>query len=182
MKTNKSSTPKKRSTVPMIAGIVLPIFLIGGIVMIIIGAINHIWALLGVGIAMVVAGFYGTPFAWMSFSSNLKYDHIVKIVMVDHILNVNSISIHADLKPNDVVIHLKRAIRLGDLKGLTLIGNELQSISAITHPNADEVFDLSGKDDVEFDLVCPYCGGTTPVTNKRRARCQYCGRMISDKK
>ncbi len=173
---------KRRSIPPMIVGIVMPFCMVGGLLMLILGAVNHISALLGVGIALLVLGFYATPLAWVQFGQKRQYDRVVKAVMIDHILSVNSISIHADVKPNEVVVHLKKAIHLGDLKGLTLIGDSLQPLSTITHPNADEVFDMSGKDDVEFDLVCPYCGGLTVVTNTRRARCSYCGKMIEHKK
>ncbi len=149
--------------------------------MLILGATNGIPAMLGVGIALVVAGFYGTPLAWVQYGQKCRYDRIVKAIMVEHILNVNSISLHTDIKLEEVVNFVKKAIHLGDLEGLTLIGDSLQSISSIAHPNADKVFDMTDISDVEFAITCPYCGGTTVADNKKLVRCEYCGKMIEYK-
>ncbi len=159
----------------MALGITFPICLVGGLIMLIFGATQGIPAMLGVGIALVVVGFYGTPLAWVQFGQKCRYDRIVKAIMVEHILDVNAISLHTDIKLDEVVNTVKKAINLGDLEGLTLIGDSLQSISLIAHPNADEVFDGEG---VEVDVTCPYCGGTTATKNEKRVRCEYCGKMI----
>ena len=47
--------------------LVLSLMLIVGVPMIVLGASNKIWAVMAIGIAFTVLGFYGCPLAWVMY-------------------------------------------------------------------------------------------------------------------
>ena len=133
-----------------------------GIPLIIYGAINSIWFLLGVGIACVLFGFYGTPILWVNYGSLRSLKRVVDAVMEEHITSVNELSQHLSTNNNSIRQSITKAINNKYITGYIFDGNNLIS-------NTKQ----SPKKQV-IQRKCANCGGTL-IEIENGWKCEYCG-------
>lgn len=133
-----------------------------GIPLIIYGAINSIWFLLGVGAACVLFGFYGTPILWVNYGSLRSLKRVVDAVMEEHITSVNELSQHLSTNNNSIRQSITKAINKKYITGYIFDGNNLIS-------NTKQ----SPKKQV-IQRKCANCGGTL-IEIENGWKCEYCG-------
>ena len=101
----------------LIISIVLSVLFVGGIPMIIIGATNELWIVMGIGIAFVAVGFYGAPVAWSVYGSARPVRRVVHAVTVEHLYTVQEIAAQLSLNEKDVRAHLDKCFNKNFLVG-----------------------------------------------------------------
>lgn len=132
-----------------------------GVIMIILGATNGIWAVMGVGIALAVCGFYGSPLLWVGYAAFAGNESVYRVIAEDGLTSVNLICSTLGMKRFSVVKHINYLMSKRYLAGYKFDGND--SIEPLI-PEKKKVFfgkcpncgaALTAKDD---GLHCPYCG------------------------
>ena len=156
---------KKKNTA---LAIVLTIGLVAGIPLRVVGAVNMddnkgFVALLVIGIACVVAGFYGAPIAWTRLVTVNQELTLVKAVTEENLYTVADIAQRLSVNGKTASATLNNCIRKGYLVGYiregdSLVLNENRTLA----PTA-------------YTIDCPRCGA--PVTRPKNdsPRCPYCG-------
>ena len=158
---------KKSITKKMILAYILTFAFIAGIPSIIFGATKGWTLLLIVGIICVVAGFYGMPIAWISFSDKKKLYNIYQSITVDKIYDIKTLAGNYNIDEQQMLGYVNTLLSNRYLQGLNLVDQkELQEIKkakkkmqVVKCPNCNaNIGDLvsSGEDTVE----CPYCKAT----------------------
>lgn len=172
---NANSNLKKAINKQLALAIFLTIGLPVGIVFIVLGATNKdvnagYKAMLGIGIALVVLGFYGSPMAWVKYGPQKKYLRIIDAIKQEGFRDVNEIANHLSMQPQDVQDAVRVCIDKQYLTGYTIDG--------------DTIVPLNNRpDDLGvYTVECPYCGGITETSNNLQVKCQFCGRMIDVEK
>lgn len=155
------------------ASIIFTIALPLGIVLTVVGAVNLdqsalFKAFLGIGIACVAVGFYGTPLAWIKYGETKKYGRIMYAITSEGLQNADDIGRHLDLKTKEVCDAVVLCIKKKYLQGYTLNGTEILPVYA-------------KKKDRTFALHCPYCGGITESDDPHQTTCSFCGRNVENK-
>ncbi len=145
----------------LILSLAFTILLPAGIPMIIFGAVNKIWGLMGVGIAFVVIGFYATPLTWTQYADKLSYKRIAFAVAVERIYSVQQIAAHLNYKEKVVIDKLDACFRRGYLIGFIREGD-------LIRPNIN----INAK---TRRFRCVACGGGFDAPIDAHARCPYCG-------
>ena len=168
---NANSKLKKAQNKLLAVAIFLTIGFPIGIVLIVLGAKNMdagalYKAMLGIGIALVVLGFYGAPIAWVKYGPQKKYDRIIDAIKREGFRNVNEIANHLSMQPKDVQDAVRVCIDKQYLLGYTI--------------DEDTIVPLNNRpDDLGmYTVECPYCGGITQTSNNLQVKCDFCGRMI----
>ncbi len=143
---------------------VFTIMLPAGVPMIILGAINKIWGLMGCGIAFVVLGFYGTPMLWVQYGEKKNYKRIVSAVVNERISSVKQIATHLNISEKLVVDRLDTCIRKEFLIGYVREGDLIRTNS--------KAFGKS------VSCKCPACGATFEHLITQQAKCPYCRTIV----
>ncbi len=126
-------------------------------------------AMWGIGIALLVVGFYGTPIAWSSgYAPKKSLERVVAAVMEEHLSTVREIAAQLDISEDKVRKHLTMCFRKQYLPGIKREGDILIRNDNAPIGHEEEYAEctacgarfLAGKD----SKVCPYCG--TPVRKK----------------
>ncbi len=141
----------------MFITLLLPI----GLFMTIFGGINRIWALLGVGIACIVIGFYGCPLIWVKYANAISYKRIVSAVAVEHIFSIKQIATHLNQKENIVLDKVDACIRREYLIGYIREGDTIR-------PNVNVYTQTAG-------YKCKACGARYELPVNVQPKCPYCG-------
>lgn len=172
---NANSNLKKALGGQLALAIFLTIGLPVGIVLIIIGATNKdasvgYKVMLGIGIALVVLGFYGSPMAWVKYGPQKKYARIIDAIKREGFRDINEIANHLSMQPQDVQDAVRVCIEKQYLTGYTIDDTKIVPLN-------DRPDDLG-----VYTVECPYCGGITETSNNLQVKCQFCGRMIDVEK
>lgn len=148
----------------MILAVVATICLPIGIVGIVLGAVNGIWALLGVGIAMTVFGFYGTPLLWVGYASLKTMKRLVEAVEEDNVYDVRTIANLLNLRVKETDAKIREALRKKYIVGYLYENGELR-------------LNMNVKQTPEtITFTCEACGARVTVDPmKKRNECPYCG-------
>ena len=148
---------KKKNTA---LAIILTIGLVAGIPLLVVGAVNMddnkgFVALLVIGIACVVAGFYGAPIAWTRLVTVNQELTLVKAVTEENLYTVADIAQRLSVNGKTASATLNNCIRKGYLVGYiregdSLVLNENRTLA----PTA-------------YTIDCPRCGAqvTLPKNN-----------------
>ena len=136
-----------------ILSLILSFALAGGVPMTVLGAVFQIWPLMGIGIACIVIGFYGTPIAWTSYGGAKSLQRIVSAVVEENLYSVNEIAAQLSISETEA------RNKLGD--GVVLNGNM-----------------PAGKK--EMFAECPNCGAKFTYTPET-PRCPYCNSPVQPK-
>ena len=168
---NANSKLKKAINKQLAVAILLTIGLPLGITLIIIGATNKdagalYKAMLGIGIAFTVLGFYGAPIAWVKYGPQKKYSRIIDAIKREGFRDTNDIAKHLSMQPADVQSAVQVCIEKQYLTDYTI--DETRIVPLNNRPD-----DLG-----MYTVECPYCGGITQTSNNLQVKCEYCGRMI----
>ena len=154
---------KKDMRKALIWSLVATVCFIAGIPFIIMGATNSIWALLGIGIAFVVFGFYGMPMLWIWYAGFRPLKRVVEAVEEENLTTNSQIAQQLQMGERQVKALLTKAVNKKYLKGYLYNGTELsannnqkikkQQIALHKCPNCGARLDEQGE-----KLVCSYCG------------------------
>lgn len=152
--------------------IVLTIGLVAGIPLLVVGAVNMddnkgFVALLVIGIACVVAGFYGAPIAWTRLVTVNQELTLVKAVTEENLYTVADIAQRLSVNGKTASATLNNCIRKGYLVGYiregdSLVLNENRTLA----PTA-------------YTIDCPRCGAQVTLTKNDSPRCPYCGSVLT---
>ncbi len=160
---------EKAKTRALIVAILMTICLVGGIPVLIVGAAKHIGALLGIGIACAVIGFYGTPMGWVIYGTACTRRRMVMAITQEHLSTVEELSSQLALNDNQVRGMLDVCFSKGFLIGYKRDGDNI-----LFNDNV-----ALGKQ--TFHVQCPNCGAKFSYT-KDNPNCPYCGCPVIDDK
>lgn len=153
---------KRLTFLAVAATICLP----AGIVCIILGALKGAWAVLGIGIAMAVFGFYGTPLLWVGYGSKKTMKRLVIAVEQDNLYDVRSIAEMLDLRVKEADGKIKEALKKRYIVGYLYENGELKlnTKEKQKRPTVTMSCDSCGAkfviDPTKTQNECPYCGTT----------------------
>ncbi len=157
---------KKSCKFKLILSLILSVFLVGGIVSIIFGAISST-ALLVIGIIMTVLGFYGSPIAWVSYGNLVVEKAVLFAITEDHIESVTAISHNLGITEKDARTKINHLMSNRYLTGYKLQADG--TLVAIEKP----------KEKKQENLLklkkCPNCGANLTETADHKYKCNYCG-------
>lgn len=145
------------------AALILSVALVGGIPMIVFGAVKGITALLVAGIVCTVAGFYGCPIAWVNFAACCaNYKFYVQITeggvhTVRELAEINGIS---DGEARNKVKSMIRKNWIGKNAVVDLYNAPVQ------------------KGAQTVSVQCPSCGAKATIVSSGE-KCPYCGTYIA---
>ncbi len=140
--------------------IILTALLPIGLFMVIFGAINSIWAMLGVGIFFTVVGFYGTPLIWVKYGDARSYKRIVSAVVVERIFSIEQIATHLNIKCKVALEKFDTCIRREFLIGYIREGDIIrpnQNMNANTASCKCSACGARFEYDISTKPKCPYC-------------------------
>ena len=84
-----------------------------------------------ISIAIVAFDFYGLPFFWINFGSNIKVNRIYNAIEDEHLYNINDINKYTQINAKEIQEGVKKLIEKQILKGYLFDGNELSSSTAL---------------------------------------------------
>ncbi len=146
----------------LIISIIISVLFVVGIPILIVGATNSNYAVMGIGIAMVVIGFYGAPMMWVSYGNKRSLKNVVDAVMEDHLTTVGEIASQLQMRERPVRDLITTGLRKKYITGYIFSGSTLT-------PNQKE----APKKKI-FSNRCPNCGGA--LTEQANGyTCEYCG-------
>ena len=123
-------------------------------------------AVWGVGIGLIVVGFYGTPIGWtIVYAPKKALQRIVSAVMEEHLHTVNEIAVQLSMSEKDVRNKLDLCFQKQYLPGIKRDGDTL-----ILNENRE-----LGKQ--ELYAECTACGARFLYTKDSKT-CPYCGTPI----
>lgn len=153
-----------------ITAIVLSISFVLGIPAIIFGAIGGKWGLLVLGIIATVVGFYGTPFAWISYGEKKRALRVVDCITREHILSIREIAMQLQWKEREVKGIVQKSIVNNYIAGYIFDGERL----TLNEKKPQQ----QGKERVQNK--CSACGATLTKT-ETGFYCSYCGAIFEEK-
>ena len=160
---------KSRITLDLILGIILPILLVVGIVMIIVFAKKNT-ILLVLGIVFVVAGFYGSPIVWLLYGSRKQDLRLLSLICDENIYSIDSLAEQVGCEKQNVLNEVRKLINQGYLIGYLLKDNNYLEL------NTNE------KQNQKVTVVkCPSCGAKNKVVGNS-GFCEYCGEKLENNK
>lgn len=142
--------------------IIISVLFVIGIPLIIVGATKSIWAVLGIGIACVVIGFYGAPMMWTSYGSMRTLKHVVDAVMEDNLTTLQEIAGQLHIREREARDHIVNGIRKKYITGYIFDGAKLvpnqkekPKKKVVTNKCLNCGAPLQAD---ESGFTCPYCG------------------------
>ncbi len=156
-------------------GVILSLFLAGGIVMIPVGFANGLVPVGIVGIVLTVLGFYGCPMAWVSFGGLTEHRGVYALITEDGMRSATGIAAALGITVKRTKESIRCLISKRFLRGFAFDGVEY--ITAIGEDKSEE----EKKARAAAALgKCPNCGATL-VESDGKFRCPYCGSMFGNK-
>lgn len=140
---------------------IFTIAFIAGIPATVLGAVFHIWAVMGIGIACIVIGFYAMPICWTKYGRTRSLKRLVFAVVEEHIYTVNGLARQLSLSEKEVRNRLDECFRKNYLVGYLRDGDNL-----ILNEKKDPAKKV-------YAAECPYCGAKFTYTADN-AVCPYC--------
>ena len=124
-----------------------------------------VWA---VGIALMVAGFYGCPVAWIGYGSAVSLRRLMRAVTEEHLYTARELGMQLGISEQEARRRIATCFSKGYLVGYIrtdsgIALNENEALSKTEHtaqcPACGAKFTYTGS-----VAKCPYCG--TPAANK----------------
>ena len=153
--------------------VILSVMLVAGVPMIIVGASNSLWVLMGVGIAFTVLGFYGCPLAWVMYGESRFRVALAGAIECEGACTVESLCSQFGKPRNKICAEIRKLIEKRCLVGYVFDGETLAYaeknerrkstvfVGKCPSCNAVMVYE-DGK------VVCPYCGYVREATLEER--------------
>ena len=151
-----------------VLSLILSFALAGGVPMTVLGAVFQIWPLMGIGIACIVIGFYGTPIAWTSYGGAKGWQRIVSAVVEENLYSVNEIAAQLSISETEARNKLDVCFKKKFLPGFKRSGD-----GVVLNGNMP-----AGKK--EMFAECPNCGAKFTYTPET-PRCPYCNSPVQPK-
>ena len=146
----------------LITAIIISLFIVIGVPLIIVGATNSSWAILGIGIALTVISFYGTPLMWVSYMNYKTLKNVVDVVMEEHLSTVAEVARQLQIRERHARDYISLGIKKKYITGYIFDGFNL---------TANE------KEGPKKKIVknkCPNCGATLQIDDLGKYYCPYC--------
>lgn len=159
---------EKRS---LIIALVLTVMLVVGIPFIVVGATQMhdnkaFAAMLAIGIAFAVVGFYGSPIGWVRFGNAKQELTVVRAINFEHLHTVADLAQRLSINGKQASDMLNNCIRKGYLTGYiregdTLVLNENTALTRTT-----------------YNVECSHCGASVIIQKGDSKVCPYCGCLL----
>ncbi|HIY45769.1 MAG TPA: hypothetical protein H9731_04575 [Candidatus Borkfalkia excrementipullorum] len=125
-----------------------------------------VWA---VGIALMVAGFYGCPIAWVGYGSKRSLYRLVQAVEEENIYTVRELASQLGLSEKEVRNRIDTCFNKR-----YLVGYKREADGLVLNENR-------ALREREHAAVCPSCGAKFDYKAGEQARCPYCGTLAERK-
>lgn len=149
--------------------LILSVMLIAGVPMIILGAINKIWAVMGIGIAFTVLGFYGCPIGWVMYGEARFRAALVSAIECEGRVTVDGLVAQFGKPKNKIVADIRKLIEKRYLAGYAFDGETLvyaekkerrkERIYVGKCPSCNAIMEYA-----DGKVSCPYCGFVREAT------------------
>ncbi len=129
-----------------------------GIICIVFGGIKNLIALLLLGIALTVAGFYAMPVLWVKYAEMRVHRNFLRLIENENILNIEDLATHTGKSPEDVEKNIKYLINKGYLTGYLFKTDHLEVHNKKNNGETKKCANCGAK--MNFDgekYVCSYC-------------------------
>ncbi len=154
---------KKQKTIWFWVALLTSIFAVISIPGIVLFAINNMFALMGVSIALLLHGFYGSIFYWLAFAKRCSFIRIIKLITKDGMLSASMLSMQTGKRELEIINILREFIVKGYLTGYYFNDVELALCKIVPVTKAVE---------------CDSCGASV-TTIDGFGKCEYCGTKIN---
>lgn len=144
-----------------LASFIFTVAFIAGIPATVLGAVFNVWAVMGIGIACVIIGFYAMPICWIRHAHMKSLKRLVFAVVEEHIYTVNGLGRQLSLSEKQVRNCLDECFRKSYIIGYLREGDNLI---------LNEKKEPAQK---KYAAECPYCGAKFTY-NADNAVCPYC--------
>lgn len=159
----------KSFIIAMLFSIAFPV----GIMLTIFGASKP--AFLSIGVVLIAAGFYGSPFAWISFGNLKTKQNLCNLVIEENIQDVEELARLKNEKPETTLKHLKELINGRYLQGYKIVDDKYIVKNDSKTLTQQELIHRNKKVEV---LACGGCGAPVEAFEGEKTICPYCGRPI----
>lgn len=147
----------------LLIAVLLSVMLIGGVPMIVLGASNKIWAVMSIGIAFTVLGFYGCPLAWVFYGEARFRSTLVSAIECEGTVTVEGLAAQFGKPKNKIVADIRKLIEKRYLVGYVFDGEVLSYAQKKERP----------RDRIDIGK-CPSCNAVMEYADGK-VRCPYCG-------
>ncbi len=154
---------QKQKTVWFWVALLTSIFMAASIPGIVLFAINKMFVLMGISIALLLHGFYGSVFYWLSYAKRCSYIRIVKLIINEGMLTVSMLSMQTGKREQEVISILRESIIKGYITGYYYNESSLSLCKNVPVTKAIE---------------CESCGASV-TTVDGIGKCEYCGTKVS---
>lgn len=142
---------------------------VGGIPMIIIGAINGMTVVMIFGIVFTAFDFYACPILFTGYGGMNNLKKVVRAVEVDRIYDLKNIAVQTGLNEETVKANILKCIEKGYIEGFLFDGEALR------------FNDNRKAERRKLHTKCPSCGAPIDYYADEAPVCPYCG-ASADKK
>ncbi len=146
----------------------LSILAVVGIPMIVLGAVNSIWAVMVLGIVFVVAGVYVMPVLWVKFGETKRLKRMVFAVEKEYVYSVKDLALRFGMTEKSVASSIRTCIEKGYLIGYLFDGTEISANK--NKPIKDGM----------ITVQCENCGANYSYEAGSHPKCPYCGGSNAD--
>lgn len=143
--------------------LVASILFVFGIPMIVLGAVNRIFAVMILGIVFTAVDFYAIPFLWMAYARYKPYQRLVYAVQNEHLLCTDDLAAQMHMEVPAVRQMLFDCVRHLYLTGYLFDGEQLTP-NTRTAPKPKMLVATCESCGAHLEYaegevpVCPYCG------------------------
>lgn len=173
MQRNITSHKKKM----LFLALTLSVLFVLGIIGTVIFAIKLRFVLMGFSIAFVVAGFYGSPIAFIAYATARVSENLVYSVTHDKILSVKTLCEIYGISEKIMKKNLRNLIANRYLPNYLLNGDKL-SLNTVIVETEDVAKEEKTKNELQKSVKCPFCGAVLVVKGES-GKCPFCGNFTS---
>lgn len=149
----------------LVLSLVLTGLFVLGVPGIVLGAVFRLWVLFGFSALFAVAGFYGTPLAWVQYANCRRYRSVCLSVLADGICDVCVLARNHGQKEKQMRALLKTLLAKRYIVGYAFDAEEKMLVAV----------EQKGKEE-KIIAKCPACGG--PLASFLQESCAYCGCLV----
>lgn len=158
----------KQKNKKMLTAIILTLCLPLGIGMTIGGAIKGMGIVLGIGIALIVAGFYGAPVAWSTMANSNKMIRLLSGIEQKNLYTVKELSTYINASEKVTINLIRQAEDKGYISDYLFVDNDRLELIKSRKQSLGKV-----------SFKCDNCGALVYADQKdSQAQCEYCGKVF----
>lgn len=145
-------TLTKNLRTALVVAVLLSAALPIGIACTLLGATNAQYAVTGVGIAFIVAGFYGCPIAWIKCVETIALKKTLSAIEKERLCTIEEIATMIDKSEKETLRLVRKALSSGYLSGYKLVEN------ARLEPNRNPA-----PTPARYSIRCDACGALVSI-------------------